>query len=84
MQKGDCFMRSPINLTQDDVEAFAAKATQLSAWLQTQTVSALEAGQTKLPPELTTVGLLGLSFALTILLDGEIPNTQCWGSGCSL
>jgi hypothetical protein len=77
-------MRRSINLTQSDVEEFATKATRLSAWLETQAVSALEAGQTRIPPELTTIGLLGIGFGLTVLLGGELPDNLCWGSGCAL
>jgi hypothetical protein len=70
-------MRQQINMTHRELEDVAAKATQLSGWLEDKTLQV--ACRVPIPPHMTVVKSLVMLSGALIFMDGALPDGACWG-----
>lgn len=75
-------MKTPIDLTQHDVDRFAEQAVALHEWLEEEEHN--EQPLRAIPPQLTAVAYTVLMFGATVLLDPTKPHSACWHAGCRL
>jgi hypothetical protein len=75
-------MKQKINLTQQQLDEIATKATKLSDWLEDKSLSL--ACRTAVPPQMTIVGAYVVAAGMLVMMDGAIPDGGCWAtkSGC--
>ena len=75
-------MRKSFNLTQEELDQMAAKATKLNDWLEEKALSV--ACRVPIPPTLMVVTGFVVVSGLNVLMDGAMPDSACWGGygGC--
>lgn len=74
-------MKTPINISQNDLNELAAKAGALKEWLEEE---GAEASSRIIPAHLTAVTATAIAFGFAVLLDPSQPHSACWHAGCRL
>lgn len=72
-------MRQPIQISQEDVNAYAERAVALSQWLDEKATSV--ARHIVVPSELAIVAPIIMGSGLLLMTGGIDPTATCWG-GC--